>query len=105
MIFETEGINTVIAHNGREGLEMLEQFIPDMIMLDMMMPEMDGLHFLQRLRELGKFDQIPVLVMSALDRPEVKAEVMAAGAVKFLEKPVQIPVLIEEIRKLLTTHA
>lgn len=101
---EMEGINTVLAHNGHDALELLQTLTPNMILLDIMMPEMDGLSFLQSLRKQVKFALMPVLVMSALDRTDVQDKVFAAGGANFLHKPVQIPVLLEEVKKLLNTH-
>ena len=101
---EMESISTVTAHNGHDALALLQTLTPSMILLDMMMPEMDGLSFLQSLRKHEKFAQIPVLVMSALDRPDVQDQVFLAGGAGFLHKPVQIPVLLEEVKKLLNMH-
>lgn len=102
---EMDGINTITAHNGFEALDLLQNTTPDMIMLDLMLPEMDGLRFIELLRKQPKFDHIPVLVLSALDKPEIREEMLAAGAAGFVLKPVQISYLLKEVRTLLKTHA
>lgn len=101
---EMDGINTIAAHNGFEALDLLKNTIPDMIMLDLMLLEMDGLRFIELLREQPKFDHIPVLVLSALDKPEIREEMLAAGAAGFMLKPVQISYLLKEVHSLLKMH-
>ncbi len=102
---EMDGINAIAVHNGFEALDLLQNTTPDMIMLNLMLPEMDGLRFIELLRKQPKFDHIPVLILSALDKPEIREEMLAAGAAGFMLKPVQTSYLLKEVRTLLTTHA
>jgi CheY-like chemotaxis protein len=70
---EREGWSVTDAANGRIGLERLEEAKPDGILLDLMMPEMDGFEFVNRLRARDEWREIPVIVVSALDlSPEDK---------------------------------
>jgi len=62
-----EGWNVIEAPNGRVALECLESTVPDLILLDLMMPEIDGFEFAQRLRERPEWQSIPVIVLTAKD--------------------------------------
>ena len=64
-ILEVEGYSVMIAHNGGEALEKIEQKIPDAMILDLMMPEMDGFEVLRRIRSIDKTSRLPVLILTA----------------------------------------
>jgi sigma-B regulation protein RsbU (phosphoserine phosphatase) len=87
-MLEMMGVGTVeTARDGQEGLERLPSVIPDMIILDIMMPRMDGLEFLGRLRTDPVHGDIPVLVATALDDKADRAAAFDAGASDYLAKP------------------
>jgi CheY-like chemotaxis protein len=65
-VLEHEGHSVMTAGNGREGLEAMRQQVPDLILLDLMMPLMDGMSFLRLLRRHLDWAQVPVVVMSAM---------------------------------------
>lgn len=71
-ILEAAGWQTILAHNGIEALSILEKTRPAAIVLDLIMPEMDGFEFLQRLREDEHLKSIPVIVMSGKDPSEAE---------------------------------
>jgi CheY-like chemotaxis protein len=66
-ILEKEGWKVSEAENGREGLECMEQERPSLILLDLMMPEMDGFEFADRVRQRPEWRFIPIVVMTAKD--------------------------------------
>jgi two-component system KDP operon response regulator KdpE len=86
------------ANSGPVGIDLIKSKNPDVIILDLMMPDMDGWQVCKRVRE---FSQVPILVLSALDNPGVVAEALDAGADDYLIKPVASGVLIAHINKLL----
>ena len=95
---ESEGYRVSLAGDGREALEALHRGpLPDLILLDMMMPGMDGWEFLRKRRHEPALAAIPVLVVSALD--EDQARDMALGVAGHLQKPVELDVLGDAIRK------
>jgi len=65
-VLEHDGHTIITAGNGREGLEAMRQQVPDLILLDLMMPLMDGISFLRLLRRHPEWSEIPVVVMSAM---------------------------------------
>jgi len=90
--------STVItANSGREGVEMVQSQHPDLIILDLMMPEMDGCQVCQAVRV---FNDLPIMILSALDNPGMVAKALDAGADDYLIKPVPSGVLIAHINNL-----
>jgi CheY-like chemotaxis protein len=81
------GFEVHLAQSASEALHTMQKLTPDVILLDIMMPEVDGLTFLRLLRTDPGRSHIPVVVISARVAEEDKEEAMAAGANLFLEKP------------------
>lgn len=86
------------ANSGPVGIDIIKTKCPDVVILDLMMPDMDGWQVCKKVRE---FSDVPILVLSALDNPGVVAEALDAGADDYLIKPVASGVLIAHIHKLL----
>jgi CheY-like chemotaxis protein len=95
-ILEAEGFDIRRARNGKEALERLEPERPHLILLDLMMPVMDGWEFSQRMREIPHAAKIPVIVLSA-DR-NVGSKARDIGAVGHLPKPFELNDLLEMVR-------
>ncbi len=88
---ELDGFQVSRASNGEEGLSAVESCSYDLIILDVMMPVMDGLAFLRKLRE--KSDSTPTIVLSAAGTKKQESDLIAAGADKILAKPVATKVI------------
>ena len=92
-----ESYEVLTALNGKEGLAVLEKETPDLIILDLIMPVMDGEEFYVRLLELAKGRSIPVLIASVNEKtPQRMADL--GGIAGSLKKPFEIDALIEKIR-------
>jgi two-component system, cell cycle response regulator len=89
------------AFNGADALEMVSRHEPDLILLDVMMPGMDGYEVTRRLKADEKSRAIPVIMITALDGSEDKAKGMAVGAEEFLTKPVNTAELLARIGSML----
>jgi two-component system chemotaxis response regulator CheY len=98
-ILEAEGFEIRRARNGKEALERLEPDPPRLILLDLMMPVMDGWEFAQRMRQRPVFSSIPIIVLSA-DR-NVGPKAQDIGAVGHLAKPFELNDLLEMVRRAL----
>lgn len=85
------------AANGQEAIEMLEQAEPDAIILDVLMPVMDGLAFLRWLRE-KRLSKVPVLVLTCLNKRSIAVEALIGGATEVLSKPISLQTLIAKIK-------
>ena len=92
-ILEVEGYDVQRARNGREALQRLEQGVPDLVLLDLMMPVMDGWEFA---RSLAPGARPPIIVLSA-DR-NVSAKAKEIGALGWLAKPFELSELLEAVR-------
>ncbi|MGR9013993.1 MAG: PAS domain S-box protein [Gammaproteobacteria bacterium] len=95
------GFETVVAANGRACLDSVEKRLPDLVLLDMVMAEMDGLEVARRLRCLSGFGQTPIIAVSASASGTDVAEAMEAGVSVFLPKPVNMKRLMAQIGGLL----
>ena len=87
----------VSASNGLDGINLAKQFNPDIVLLDLMMPEMTGSQVCKRIR---KFSSVPIIMMSALDNPALVVDALDAGADDYLIKPVPNRVLTAQLEKL-----
>ena len=95
------GYELKFSESGEDALKQIAKEIPDLILLDIMMPVMSGLEVLERLREDEKTRSIPVVLLTALYAPEDKARGLKAGCDDFVSKPVDPNELIARIRSLL----
>ena len=98
MLLELEGYDVVVASNGLQALGLLASTACDLVITDQMMPRMDGLTFLRRLREEPRYRRLPVIMISAVPRPP---ELLGPLADAFLGKPFEAPRLLQTIRQLL----
>ncbi|MBA3641045.1 MAG: response regulator [Chloroflexota bacterium] len=90
------GFSVTVAANGAEALRALEQNRPDVILLDLMMPVMDGLTFLAERSRRGLAASVPVLCLSSADR-EMTAYAIRLGASECLQKPSDVDTLCDRI--------
>jgi len=94
------GYDVVLANNGVDGLQMLQTVTPDLIISDIMMPQMDGVETFNRLRERLQDEGIPILILTALNRKPWFSELEDEGAV-IMQKPFDIDHLMSLIRTIL----
>ena len=100
-----QGYDVVEASNGEDALQAIEEHEPDLVCLDVMMPGLDGIEVCQRLRERPEYSGLPILLLTALNRPEDKARGLVAGANDFLAKPFDEVELSARLLSLLRTKA
>ena len=96
------GYQTSTAQNGREGLQLCRQELPDLIILDVMMPVMNGYEMLRELRAEEQFSHIPVIVLTANGLPGDRSKALGLGAQQFITKGEQFQTLLQEINQLLS---
>ena len=80
----------IIAINGLEALELLEDQTPDLILLDIMMPDIDGYEVLQRIKKKPNLEYIPVILLSAITESDSKTKGFSLGAVDYVTKPFEM---------------
>ncbi len=98
---QKEGYEVLEARNGVEALQLVEKTAPDLIILDVMMPEMDGFEVLRRLRADPNFRTIPVIILTAKGGEEDQRTAVNLGANGFLTKPFSPLKLLEEVRRVI----
>ena len=96
-----EGFEVEVANDGKQATEVFNTFQPDLIVLDLMMPLMDGIRFLHWLRKEQGDENTKVLIHTAVATLDVQEEAMAAGASAVVVKPHQLPELVSKVRELL----
>ncbi|MEM9272089.1 MAG: response regulator transcription factor [Cyanobacteria bacterium P01_F01_bin.143] len=94
---EFRGYNVVTAENGREALEVLDQNIPDMIICDVMMPEMDGYSLVKHIRQEPQTNTIPVLFLSAKGQSQDRVKGLNEGADVYMVKPFEPEELVAQV--------
>lgn len=87
---EKEGLDVMVAFNGKQCLQLCEGTLPDVILLDVMMPEMDGIETCERLKANPRTQSIPVLFITAKNTKEGKLEGLNVGAVDYITKPIDL---------------
>ena len=100
--FEKAGYRMISAYNGREALATASRELPNLIIMDIMMPDIDGLKALRTLKQQPTTEDIPVVIVTAMLAPgdTSKQESLNAGAAGFLNKPLSPVMLLQEARRL-----
>ena len=94
------GYEVILANDGQEGIEKLQTLSPDLVISDIMMPQMDGVETFQRIKERLQDNGIPIFIMTALTRKPWFADLEAEGAV-IIQKPFEIDQLLHLVRDML----
>jgi two-component system, cell cycle response regulator len=100
-----EYFDVLTAMNGPDALAICEQGLCDIVLLDVMMPGMDGLEVCRRLKTAPLTAHLPVVMVTALDQPRDRLKGLDAGADDFLTKPVDDVALLARVRSLLRLNA
>lgn len=95
------GFEVIEARNGLEAVEKAQQVLPDLIVLDIKMPRMNGYEACRKLKEIPELRDVPVIFLSAKGQRQEIEEGLSAGAADYILKPFAPEELIEKVRKLL----
>ena len=99
--FRREGFSTLTAKDGQEALEMARERLPDLIVLDIMMPRMNGFDACRAIRKETKLRRIPILILTALSGDESHVQGLDVGADSYLPKSTSISVILSQAKALL----
>jgi len=88
-------------HTGQEGLILTQVERPDALLLDLMLPDIEGFEVCRRLRAMPELARLPILIISARYDPESRKRAERAGATAYLIKPLKMPQLVAELEKAL----
>lgn len=96
---ENYGVNVVSAIDGKDAIQQLEELAKvDLILMDMMMPEMDGYESTRRIREMQRYKKLPIIALTAKAMTGDRAKCIAAGASDYITKPVDVDQLVSLLR-------
>ena len=97
-VLELEGYEVVTAENGRIGVERLPEANPDLVLCDLMMPDMDGYETLKAIRGNPATALLPVIVLTARDDDQCQSKALELGATGYVTKPFKIPDLVAAVQ-------
>ena len=102
--FEFEGYRVVTAGDGQKALDLIAKYKPDLVLLDIIMPALDGTAVIHRMRQLPKTKDVPVLIMSTRIEKEDIEEGLSSGAQDYIPKPFSVDELYERGMALIKAH-
>lgn len=105
MILERSGYDVVTVGNGEEGLKTVSELKPDLILLDIMMPGIDGMQVLRSLKANSSTKHIPVIMLTALAQENIVLQGAQLGVKDYLRKPFHPVKLVERVNKALKIQA
>ena len=101
-LMEQAGYAVDVARTGGEALEKLDAFLPDLVLLDIMLPGVNGFEICQRIRESAAWQHMKVVILTARGRQVEVAKGFALGADAYITKPFSTRNLLEEVQRCLT---
>jgi len=102
LMLERDGFEIVEAEDGEQAIEMIQAQRPDVVIMDVMMPNMDGFTACQHLRNQIETANLPIIMLSARTQIEAVRAGLQAGANRYMTKPISKPELVNTISELLT---
>jgi two-component system, cell cycle response regulator DivK len=102
-ILEVEGYTVLEATDGQQGLNMVETHTPDLILMDINLPEMDGYMVTAKMREMATLDEVPIIALTANVMRGDREKSLNAGCDGYIRKPINIDQLPEQVAHFLET--
>lgn len=102
LLFEEKGFEVVRRADGIAALECIKETAPEIVLIDLMMPKMNGQETVRQIRKLGV--SVPIVAFTALDDPEIHEEARQAGCNLVLTKPCKPTMLIKHVEDLVNAH-
>jgi DNA-binding response OmpR family regulator len=99
LLLKSYGMEVIAANSGEQGLQLVRNESPDLVLLDIMMPDMSGLEVCQAIRS---FSNLPIVAYSAISNPQEVTKALAAGVNDYLTKPTPIEIMVARIKRLAT---
>lgn len=104
-LLEMSGFRVVEALNGREAVELAKKVRPQIILMDLSLPYVDGISATRQIRNLPELSRVPIVVVSAHDTADFHSLAMAAGCNAYVTKPIHYPELEEVVKRLLAENS
>jgi CheY-like chemotaxis protein len=97
LILKHTGFDVIEAEDGQQAVEAVRREEPDLVLMDITLPGIDGLQATREIRSEEKFERLPIIVVSAHDNEEIRREAAEAGGSEYISKPIEV----EELKKLI----
>lgn len=104
-LLERAGYRVVVAEDGQASLTQAKQHHPDLILMDLSLPDMDGWEAVRHLRKMHEFRTTPIIAVTAHVSPQEEERAMAAGCTAHIGKPFATRVLLQEVARLLASRS
>lgn len=104
-LLRKKGYRVIEAENGIEAVTEAARHNPDLVLMDLAMPEMDGIEAVRRIHQIPELAETPILAVTGFAIGDVKADALSAGCSEVLEKPIDIDVLVKKIKRNLSLNA
>ena len=101
-ILRHNGYATVEAVNGLDGVRLALEASPDLILMDIQLPDIDGIEALRRIREAPPLDAVPVIAVSASVMPDDQQKIVRSGFDAFVTKPINLKQFLDTVKRFLT---
>ena len=100
-VLQHRGYRTLEATTGRDGIRLAQDELPDLVLMDFQLPDMNGIDAFQRLRQDSRTASIPVIAVSASVMPEERSRIVASGFDGFQEKPIRVNQFLASVAEVL----
>ena len=100
-ILQHQGHATLEAMTGRDGVEMATTLLPDLILMDIQLPDIDGIQALREIRTVAALDAVPVVAVSASVMPDEQHKIVSSGFDAFVTKPINLKQFRETVQRFL----
>ncbi len=100
VVLGKEGYQVETASNAKEAMKYLGQEVPDLILLDILMPQTNGLEMLETIRQDPRLAGVPVIMVTAVGQDDYKQQAARLGAIDYFEKPIDVAQILKKIRSL-----
>src|SRR5499433_1234314 len=97
LILKHSGFDVIEAEDGRQAIEAVRREEPDLVLMDVTLPGIDGLQATREIRSDEKFERLPIIIVSAHDSDEIRQQAAEAGGSEYISKPIEI----DELKKLI----
>jgi two-component system cell cycle response regulator DivK len=101
-VLEASGFSIVEAENGSIGLQLAQDVVPDLILMDINLPELDGYEVTTRLKQIGALAHVPIIAMTANVMKGDREKTLDAGCDGYIQKPIDVDLLPKQINRYLT---
>ena len=101
-LFESAGYEGHFFRSGKEGIPHIEDILPNLVLMDLMMPEMSGFDICQHLKRSVKTRNIPLIAITGYDSRDNRLKIFAAGIDDYLPKPFDVKTLLKKIKALIS---